>query len=182
VKSLGTAGKPFAENLSGLLTSLRDTGGLERLLDFIFLGTASTNGYDSLGHFLRSEAVGGACLTYAVATAAACTNAKLFNTNGSGEAASAARAGSRRTAVAAGTGVLMARTLAVLKGATPAQAIARYPGPTTGSASPPRGSHPAQGSTTARPVGGASGGTTYYSPSAEGADTSGMLLNYLLGN
>ena len=182
VKSLGTAGKPFAQNLSGLLTSLRDTGGIERLLDFIFLGTASTNGYDSLGHFLRSEAVADACLTYAVSTAAACTNAKLFNVNGSGEAASAARAGSRRTAVAAGTSVLMARTLAVLKGATPAQAIARYPGPTTGSASPPRGSRPAQGSTTARPVGGASGGTTYYSPSAEGADTSGMLLNYLLGN
>ena len=102
--------------------------------------------------------------------------------NGSAETASAARAGSRRTAVAAGTSVLMARTLAVLKGATPAQAIARYPGSTTGSASPPRGRRPAQGSTTARPVGGASGGTTYYSPSAEGADTSGMLLNYLLGN
>jgi hypothetical protein len=31
-------------------------------------------------------------------------------------------------------------------------------------------------------VGGASAGTTYYSPSAEGANTSGMLLNYLLGN
>jgi phospholipid/cholesterol/gamma-HCH transport system substrate-binding protein len=180
IKKLGTAGKPFAGNLAELLTSLRDTGGLERLLDFIFLGTGSTNGYDALGHFLRSEAVATACLTYAVTTAAACTNAKLFNTNGASQTASVSRAGARATA--ASTSVLMARTLAVLKGATPAQAIARYPGATLGSASPPPGSRPGQGSTTARPVGGTSAGTTYYSPSAEGANTSGMLLNYLLGN
>jgi phospholipid/cholesterol/gamma-HCH transport system substrate-binding protein len=180
IKNLGAAGKPFAGNLAELLTSLRDTGGLERLLDFIFLGTSSTNGYDALGHFLRSEAVADACLTYAVAPAAACTNAKLFNTNGSAETASASRAGARATA--AGTSVLMARTLAVLKGATPAEAIARYPGATFGSASPPPGRRRAQGSATARPVGGASAGTTYYAPSAEGATTSGMLLNYLLGN
>jgi len=32
------------------------------------------------------------------------------------------------------------------------------------------------------PVGGASAGTTYYTPSPEGTGTSGMLLNYLLGN
>jgi hypothetical protein len=38
------------------------------------------------------------------------------------------------------------------------------------------------GTSVARPVGGASGGTTYYTPSPEGAGTSGMLLNYLLGN
>ena len=75
----------------------------------------------------------------------------------------------------------MARTLAVLKGATPAQALAKYPG------SAPRaaelsgaGAH--LGSSTAQPVGGTSAGTTYYNPSPESAGTSGMLLNYLLGN
>jgi len=31
-------------------------------------------------------------------------------------------------------------------------------------------------------VGGASGGTTYYTPSAESSGAGGMLLNYLLGN
>ena len=36
LRALGTVGKPVAGNLSELLTSLRDTGGLERLLDFIF--------------------------------------------------------------------------------------------------------------------------------------------------
>ncbi len=36
--SLGAAAKPFATNFAELLTSLRDTGGLERILDFMFLG------------------------------------------------------------------------------------------------------------------------------------------------
>jgi hypothetical protein len=35
---------------------------------------------------------------------------------------------------------------------------------------------------TAQPVGGAAAGTTYYSPSSESSEASGMLLNYLLGN
>jgi hypothetical protein len=42
------------------------------------------------------------------------------------------------------------------------------------------GAHP--GSSTAQPVGGTSAGTTYYNPSPESGGTSGMLLNYLLGN
>ncbi len=66
LEKLGKEAKPFSFNAAELLSSLRSTGGLERILDFIFLGAGSTNGYDSLGHFLRSEAVGTACLTYAV--------------------------------------------------------------------------------------------------------------------
>jgi hypothetical protein len=76
----------------------------------------------------------------------------------------------------------MARTLAVLQGATPAQAIAKYPGavPTPGQATAtPTG---ASSGATAQPVGGSTAGTTYYKPSAEGSEASGLLLNYLLGN
>ncbi len=187
--ALGSAGKPFGSNLAELLTSLRNTGGLERFLDFIFLGAGSTNGYDALGHFLRSEAVANVCVTYSVITAAACSNAKLFSTTGSGAAgagtttaeptgklAKASSVGSPTT-----TGLVMARTLAVLKGATPAQALAKYPGsaPTVAEAT---GTGLSSGGATARPVGGTSSGTTYYAPSGEGSGTSGMLLNYLLGN
>jgi phospholipid/cholesterol/gamma-HCH transport system substrate-binding protein len=172
LQALGNAGKPFAGNLSGLLSSLRSTGGLERILDFIFLGAGSSNGYDALGHFLRTEGVGNACLSYAIAPAPGC-GAKLFSTTGSTAKASA---------IPRGTSLVMARTLAVLKGATPAQAIARYPGsaPSAGESS---GALPSSGSTpAARPVGSASGGTTYYTPSPESPGASGMLLNYLLGN
>jgi hypothetical protein len=76
----------------------------------------------------------------------------------------------------------MARTLAVLKGATPAQALARYPGSAPTSAEIVGGAATPQTTAVATPVGGASGGTTYYTPAPEGAGTSGMLLNYLLGN
>jgi phospholipid/cholesterol/gamma-HCH transport system substrate-binding protein len=172
LKALGGAGKPFAGNLAELLSSLRSTGGLERILDFIFLGAGASNGYDALGHFLRTEGVGTACLSYAIAPAAGC-GAKLFSTTGSAAKASA---------IPRGTSLVMARTLAVLKGATPAQAIASYPGsaPTAGEAT---GAGAASETTpTAKPVGGTSGGTTYYTPSPESPGTSGMLLNYLLGN
>ena len=68
-KGLGKNAKPFATNFSGLLTSLKSTGGLERLLDFIYLGAGSINGYDALGHFLRAELVAsGGCIGYAVVT------------------------------------------------------------------------------------------------------------------
>jgi phospholipid/cholesterol/gamma-HCH transport system substrate-binding protein len=191
VQALGASGQPFSSSLAELLSSLRSTGGLERFLDFVFLGSGSVNGYDSLGHFLRGEGVAKACLTYVITPAPGCT-AKLFSTSGSeAKTASAAEA---KTASAgkpnpADTSLVMARTLAVLDGSTPAQALAKYPGSApsagevTGTASPAGTS--AGGSTSAQsanPVGGSSAGTTYYTPSAEGAETSGMLLNYLLGN
>jgi phospholipid/cholesterol/gamma-HCH transport system substrate-binding protein len=178
--TLGKEAKPFAFNASELLTSLRDTGGLERLLDFIFLGTGTSNGYDALGHFLRSEVVGTACLSYVATTSPLCSNGKLFSTGSSGSAttASAARAAARNP----GTSVTMARTLAVLGGATPAQALARYPGPTEVAPGTAGNTSGSEATPIAKPVGGASAGTTYYSPSAEGSGADGMLLNYLLGN
>lgn len=166
VKGFGKQAKPASVNLSGLLTSLRSTGGLERLLDFIYLGSGSVNGYDALGHFLRAEVVASTnCLTYAIlphGCSGSFTGAKV--------ASAKASAGS--------TSLVMLRTLAVLKGMTPAQAIAKYPGSeTTGTAgTPPSGSTPV-----AQPVGGAAAGTTYYTPE-ESSEASGLLLNYLLGN
>jgi phospholipid/cholesterol/gamma-HCH transport system substrate-binding protein len=196
VQRLGNAALPFTENFSKLLTSLRETGGLERIMDFIFLGTGSANGYDALGHFLRAEGVANGCLAYTVvpSTDAGCRR-KLFSGSGNAPAsasASAAAAKSASTLDSDGTSVLMARTLAVLKGATPAQAIAQYPGPTTTSAgaSSPEGeaaSPSAAGggggtSATAAPVGGSTSGTTYYTPASEGSEAGGLLLNYLLGS
>jgi ABC-type transporter Mla subunit MlaD len=180
VQALGSAAKPFAGNLSELLSSLRATGGLERLLDFIFLNAGSSNGYDALGHFLRAEGVGTICLTYAIKPSSQCA-AKLFSTTGT-----TSTTGTASSTVPVGdpsiTSLVMERTLAVLKGATPAQALARYPGsaPTPGEIS---GTGAASGvATTTQPVGGSSAGTTYYTPSAESSEASGMLLNYLLGN
>jgi phospholipid/cholesterol/gamma-HCH transport system substrate-binding protein len=186
LRSFGGAAQPFTTNFSSLLTSLRNTGGLERILDFTFLGAGAANGYDALGHFLRTEGLATICQTYAIAPSAGCS-AKLATTTG-------AEAGASSVGNPSTTSVLMARTLAVIKGATPAQALAKYPGsvPKPGatsastSASTPAlvsNSVAASGGATAtQPVGGASAGTTNYSPSAEGSGAGGMLLNYLLGN
>jgi phospholipid/cholesterol/gamma-HCH transport system substrate-binding protein len=175
--ALGAAGKPFAGSFAELFTSLRNTGGLERLLDFIFLGSGAANGYDALGHFLRTEGVGTTCLSYVPKVAPGC-NAHLFSSGGGKTTATAASIDPKTTSV------VMARTLAVLKGATPAQAKAKYPGtvstpgelPTSATGTPAAGGGPA------RPVGGSTAGTTYYKPSGEGSQAGGLLLNYLLGN
>ncbi len=178
-KALGKNGKPFATNFSGLFTSLRSTGGLERLLDFIYLGAGSINGYDALGHFLRAEVVGsGGCIAYAVVTNPICATGKFIGASSSSAKSS--------TASASSASFVMQRTLAVLKGMTPAEAIAKYPGTlaaeTAAGAGP--GTQPAASGATpaAQPVGGAAAGTTYYSPSEESSEAGGMLLNYLLGN
>jgi phospholipid/cholesterol/gamma-HCH transport system substrate-binding protein len=174
VQKLGAAAQPFAANTSALLTSARETGGIERLVDAIFNGAGATNGYDALGHFLRGMAViNPTCLSYAIAPTSGCNG--RFSTGASSTSKTA-------KASSANTELVMQRTLAVLRGATPAQAIARYPGvvlPGSGGFS-----LPAEGATgSATPVGGSSGATTYYTPStSESPGASGMLLNYLLGN
>ncbi len=181
VKKLGTAAQPFSSNLSELFTSLRNTGGLERLLDFIFLGAGSTNGYDSLGHFLRGEGIANLCLTYAIESKSGCS-AKLFATNGVSNPSEGGASASANASAASlsHTSLIMDRTLAVLKGATPAQAIAKFPGSTSSSEHVPAPS--SETGSSAQPVGGSSAGTTYYSPSSESDEAGGMLLNYLLGN
>ncbi len=189
LKLLGSAALPFTGNLSELLTSLRGTGGLERLLDFIFLGAGASNGYDALGHFLRAEGVGTACVTYAITVKVSGCNATLANTGSPPKATSASLASELAHLDPSTSSLVMARTLAVLKGETPAQALAKYPGsaptPRELSGAAPAGSatSPAGGAAaSSQPVGGSTAGTTYYSPAAEGSEAGGMLLNYLLGN
>jgi ABC-type transporter Mla subunit MlaD len=173
VQTLGAAAQPFASNASALLSSARETGGVERLVDSIFNGAGATNGYDALSHFLRGMAVVvPTCLSYAVTPAPGCNG--RFSSGGSTKSTTASASST--------TDLVMQRTLAVLRGATPAQAIAEFPGVVVpGSGGFPV---PAEGAlTAAQPVGGSSGGTTYYTPStSESPGASGLLLNYLLGN
>jgi hypothetical protein len=143
-------------------------------MDFIFLGANAANGYDSLGHFLRTEGVATVCLKYQIKFDPKCSR-KLANT---GTTATRASAGDGEE-----SGLIMKRTFAVIKGATPAQAIAQFPGPTPTPAELVGGvPSVAPASKTAQPVGGSTSGTTYYSPAAEGSEAGGLLLNYLLGD
>jgi phospholipid/cholesterol/gamma-HCH transport system substrate-binding protein len=183
--ALGSAAVPFTKNFAELFESLRQTGGLERIMDFIFLSTGSANGYDALGHFLRVEAAGNTCQGYAV-TPSVETNCKrkLFSNSGASTEASASAASSGPSSAINPntTGVEIARTLAVMKGATPAQALAKYPGPVTTAGEVSATGLAGSSETTAAPVGGSTAGTTYYAPASEASEAGGLLLNYLLGN
>jgi ABC-type transporter Mla subunit MlaD len=184
LKTLGGAAAPFSTNLSSLLSSLRNTGGLERLLDFIFLGAGASNGYDQLGHFLRTEGVATTCLKYDIEASKVGCSHKLINTGSSSATPSTSTAASANAQInPATTSLVMARTLAVIGGATPKQALAKYPGnPEAGASELLGAGSPSTPSPSAQPVGGSTAGTTYYSPSSEGSEAGGLLLNYLLGN
>jgi phospholipid/cholesterol/gamma-HCH transport system substrate-binding protein len=174
LQTLGASAKPFVGNTSELFTSLRETGGIERIVDAIFSGAGVTNGYDALGHFLRGMLVVNTCQTYEITPTSGCS--ARFSSATTATASSLAP-GSYPT-----TNLIMQRTLAVLRGATPAQAIAEFPGTVNLGAG--AGSSLDETTPSAQPVGGSSGGTTYYTPAGESSasSASGLLLNYLLGN
>jgi phospholipid/cholesterol/gamma-HCH transport system substrate-binding protein len=65
--------KPLTENLDSLLTSLRTTGGIERFMDFLYYQAAATNGYDTLGHYLRAVFVLTQCTTYSTTKTPGCS-------------------------------------------------------------------------------------------------------------
>src|SRR3712207_6087567 len=65
--------RPLASNLSKFAVSLRDSGGIERLMDYIFFQVAAINGFDSLGHYLRAGLIVNTCTTYATEFNSACS-------------------------------------------------------------------------------------------------------------
>ena len=65
--ALGKPAKPAVKNLDKLTASLQDTDGIQRINDFLYYLTLSTNGYDSLGHYLRAGlVVSSSCSNYSL--------------------------------------------------------------------------------------------------------------------
>jgi ABC-type transporter Mla subunit MlaD len=95
---LGTELRPTAKNLDELTKSLDETGGVERINDFLYYVTLSINGFDSLGHYLRAGLIANRCSGYAYAglTGGEC-NANFWNPNDTASASNtkvSARGGS----------------------------------------------------------------------------------------
>ncbi len=64
---------PVSANLRDLTSSLDKSGGLKRVLDYIFYQGLSINGFDGLGHYLRTELIAKlACGVYATAPSKEC--------------------------------------------------------------------------------------------------------------
>ncbi len=69
----GNAGVPSFTSLDKLTSSLDRTGAIEQLMGVLFYGTSATNGFDSAGHYIRTEALVGGCTGYAKVTIAGCS-------------------------------------------------------------------------------------------------------------
>jgi ABC-type transporter Mla subunit MlaD len=113
-------GKPLAKGVKDILTSLKSTGGIERLLDYIFYQVAAINGFDQFGHYLRATLLVNLCSTYAIEPAPGCSaNFIDFGKRRS--------VGHEMTALEAlrqpGVSLANRRTGAVLRGMTPDEAI-----------------------------------------------------------
>jgi ABC-type transporter Mla subunit MlaD len=73
LRDFGVDANPVSKNLDRLLTSFDETGGIERLMDYIFFQTTAINGFDSLSHYLRAGLIAStACSFYATTVAFGC--------------------------------------------------------------------------------------------------------------
>jgi ABC-type transporter Mla subunit MlaD len=178
LQAFSKPGQPLAKELKNITASLANTGGIERLMDFLFYSVAATNGFDTYGHYLRAGLLLNACTNYVAVSSPDCT-AKFTGPGGVSEDASAASAAS---ASAAGAGSDTA-TVASLSSA--ARALAADPAATARARRAARTtptSRPAAGATTTAPATTAGTSTTASAP-AKSADpaAASSLLDYLLG-
>lgn len=65
---------PVGKNLAALLTSFDRTGGIERLMDYIFFQVTAVNGFDGVSHYLRAGLMANLCSAYATAPAGGCSS------------------------------------------------------------------------------------------------------------
>jgi ABC-type transporter Mla subunit MlaD len=87
--------RSLSTNLAKLLTNLRDEEGIERLMTLIYNVTLSSNGYDELGHYLRTTLLAG-CNSLATVVNPACTGNFIKGASG---ASASKRAPKPRTAL-----------------------------------------------------------------------------------
>ena len=65
--ALGKQARPAVNNLDKLTASLQQTDGIQRINDFLYYLTLSTNGFDSVGHYLRAGlVVSSSCSNYSL--------------------------------------------------------------------------------------------------------------------
>lgn len=78
--------RPLSTNLDALTASFDETGGIERLADYLFFQTLAVNGFDGIGHYLRAGLIVNLCSLYAVQPATGC-NSNFTSTRAIGSAA-----------------------------------------------------------------------------------------------
>ena len=111
LKDFAGSSKTLARDLRELTESLRDTGGIERLMDYAFYQVAAINGFDQYGHYLRAQLIIDLCTAYSVENDPSCS-ANFIPPEGATARAASTKFDPDRDPV-------LARTDAVLRGADP---------------------------------------------------------------
>ena len=187
VGQLASGAKPLTSNLAALTTSLKDTGGIERLMDYLFYQVAAINGFDADGHYLRAGLILNACSQYAIASSPDCL--ATFSNSGSASARSASatsvpgyadtrRSDSLRQLDAYFHGKTLHLGGAEKSSATPQSAPAQQAAATQQSAPAQQSAATQQPAAPAQQTAPAAAPTQ---PQAPADDPSSALLDYLLG-
>jgi ABC-type transporter Mla subunit MlaD len=171
--------RPLSANLQSLLTSLRDTGGIERAMDYLFFQVAAINGFDSIGHYLRAGLLVNACTQYALTPSPDCTANFQQQATATGAAANAGASGvkgyqdTRRSPS-------LRRLDAYLRGLDPNKAV---PGttPSSTTATPPPAATPTTGTQAAPVTTPAAAAAQPVSDSSDAQNAAAPLLDYLMG-
>jgi phospholipid/cholesterol/gamma-HCH transport system substrate-binding protein len=71
---LGREAAPATKSLDQLTASLQQTEGIERINDFLYYLALNTNGFDSVGHYLRAGLVTNTCSSYFTEPAGGCNS------------------------------------------------------------------------------------------------------------
>ena len=100
LERLGRATAPSATLLARLLVSLKNTGGIEDLMTLLINGAGATNGFDTSGHYIRTESLFGSCTPYAVKPVPGCSS--VFSTSAAAADVGAAAAGAATSSNASG--------------------------------------------------------------------------------
>jgi len=116
---LGEEAAPVAVNLDELTKSLESTDSLERLNDVFYSGALVLNGFDGLGHYLRTALLTNVCSTYAITFSSGCAatfydpsvEGSSASTGGPLEAANAKDAPSKGVGSVPPTGTLLQELL-----------------------------------------------------------------------
>jgi len=73
LRRLATAAKPVGRDARRFLESFKNTGGIERAMDYVFYQASGINGFDSVGHYLRAALIVNPCTNYSVTPVLGCS-------------------------------------------------------------------------------------------------------------
>ena len=88
-RDLAKSGANPTTKLAEFFGSVRETGGWSNLVDLIYNGAATTNGFDQYGHFLRSIVILTNCVEYEIVESSSCS-AKFTGPNAGASSGGAA--------------------------------------------------------------------------------------------